>query len=617
MRYLIFFLYTFLSLQALALNEVDKAQLFNKNLLVNGGFENGKAKWTASAGTFAVTSSSPMEGLYHSTWDAAASGNTLTTTAVAIPAGMYGRNGAVTCLFTTASGTATHEIQAYDGSNVLSEVSIVSSTTPTRASANFIFPSSGNIQLRIYANADEPSVAIDSCFVGPAEGINLGGISQAALAGESYFAGTASCTGWTRASATIGALGTDADCPGPTIVTSQLGSWATTDSDLPRQTITNLPPGVYIATFQLPNYSTATSNSVFAIYDGSTTCAGVRGTSDTSVSALTVTCSFTYTNAGNRAFELYAASASSTINVSNDVTSPAGNVKFTLVRYPLASETAYTPDKMANSWSGYHDSTCSWARTNTAYGDPTADASCALVERTNANFGTVSTSGSVLPAITFTPSKKQRYYVCANAQLTAGTNGVFPAMRLWDGTTVISEAEQGGSTNTIRTQGPLCGIYSASSVSAVTLSVQTKSSSGSATISATASNSSIEWSIFSIDNSIPAPLLVNSVVSPREGVTRICSGFITGGGSTTITRSDGNCLASLVDNGTGDTTLTFATGTFSSTPNCICTAENGNSRNCEIDATTATSSTTVRIQMSTDAGAASDESFSLICIGPK
>ena len=56
---------------------------------------------------------------------------------------------------------------------------------------------------------------------------------------------------------------------------------------------------------------------------------------------LTIECSFNYTSAGNRVFELYGASASSTINVANDQpSSPRASIKFILEYY--GSNSTYT-----------------------------------------------------------------------------------------------------------------------------------------------------------------------------------------------------------------------------------------------------------------------------------
>lgn len=156
-------------------------------------------------------------------------------------------------------------------------------------------------------------------------------VDQSKIAGESYFAGTTNCV-WTRTSTTVGAFATDADCPGPTTAYSSMGSWQTTDADLPRQTINNLPAGVYKAKFIIQTIQTTGGTSVFAINDGATTCEAVPGANDTGFrSGIIVECTFTYQSAGNRVFELYTASSSGTVNANNDFPSaPRASTKFIL-----------------------------------------------------------------------------------------------------------------------------------------------------------------------------------------------------------------------------------------------------------------------------------------------
>lgn len=542
-----------------SLNEVDKTQIYNKNLLVNGGFENGKAKWTASAGTFAVTGTTPMVGLYHATWDAAASGNTLTTTAAQIPAGMYGRNGVATCLITTASGTATHSLQAYDGSNILATVAITSSTTPTRASVNFVMPTSGSISLRLYANADEPNLSgIDDCYLGPAEGYNLG-LGQ----GQDVFSANISAAG-VVSQENIDFINGNCVVTGTAVFTCTLS--------LTLQNKLNC----------IGALERAGAGTGHAFYDN---------TNSSSTSAIFRT----NDNSGTLA------AASFQVSCQRQGTD--------------APVTAFKPDTVANSWSGYHDNTCSWARANTAYGDPTADASCALVERTNSNFGTVTTSGSSLPGIVFTPKRAGKYYVCATPEVSL--NNISTAIRLWDGTTTITENASSYSSGSF-VNSSLCGQYVATSTSAVTLSLQTKSASGTVTIATSITASAVEWSIFQIDQALPAPLLVNSVVNPSAGVTNIVSAQLTSVTTTAVVQQDGSWISSLVDNGTGDTTINIASGTFSATPNCVCTGVNASiAQVCQMDPTTTFSSTLVRVQTGNDSGTATDIIFNIICVGPK
>ena len=611
MRYLILFFYLLSTLPASAtLNEVDKTQIFNKNLLPNGGFENGKGsgsgKWTASAGTFAVTGTSPMVGLYHATWDAAASGNTLTSTAIAIPAGWYGRNGAVSCLITTASGTATHEIQAYDGSNILSESTVTSSTTPARSSANFIFPSSGSISLRIYANADEPSIAIDDCYLGPAEGYNLGSVSQAQFIGSAYFATPTNCT-FTVTSTTLAAL-SDSDCPGPTVEYNPgPGTIQTTDANAPSVTVNNLPPGLYevIFTGGVANGS-SNQTQAMAISDG-TTQSGQQTVNggNASYSAFTLVGYFSYTTSGNRTFQIFASASANAVIIGNNASN--ARTTFSIKKFPLSNEQVFTTDQSDFGWTAYTPTL------GAAFGTPTLVSffykriGDTLYVRGTATNGTVANSLATISlpgSLTIDTTKlsisnntsnngmqvgeyngliTQTYTPIVTAPATSTTlvylgNQVNQSARLTPGTTSAGISLQTGGHGAFTFAVPVTG-----------------------------------W-----QNTNRAPQLVNSVVNPSSGVTHIASAFISNSGTPTVTRQDGTWISSLTDNGTGDTTINFSANTFSATPNCVCTDSNGASAGfgCLQDASTAMSSSQVRIQ-TFNTTVPTDRDFMIICMGPK
>lgn len=162
------------------------------------------------------------------------------------------------------------------------------------------------------------------------------------------------------------------------------------------------------------------------------------------------------------------------------------------------------------SYSGYHNSSCSWARTNTSYGDPSAPASgCALVQRANVNFGTVTgygaTSGTgALPGIIFTPTISANYMTCATAFAAPNVIavGATVAVQLTDGSaTQLSEAAQTGLVSTSYFSFPNCTLFnvgSGSIGSAFTIKLQSKASAGSLTIGGNGGNA-IEWSIFPVD----------------------------------------------------------------------------------------------------------------------
>lgn len=125
----------------------------------------------------------------------------------------------------------------------------------------------------------------------------------------------------------------------------------------------------------------------------------------------------------------------------------------------------------------------------------------------------------------------------------------------------------------------------------------------------------VGWSSSVVD----MPSVRNSTVSDDPGVLKMCSGFITHSGTPVITRSTGNCAASAVDNGAGDTTINFASNTFSGTPwSCGCNSSSAGAVDCQVDNTTPMSSSVVRFQsFTTSTGAALDIDFSFTCFGPR
>lgn len=618
MRFLTYLLCLLISIPTNAtLNNVDKTQIFNKNLLVNGGFENGKQKWTASAGTFTVSSSTPLVGKYKGVWDAAASADTLTTTAVAIPAGFYGRNGAASCVFVTASGTATHTIQAYDGTNILSSVTITSSTSPTRTSANFIFPSSGNISLRIYANANEPSIDIDDCYLGPSEGYNTADISQATFVGSVLFANNCS---WTATQTSYADYSADASC-----TTTATGSGVSAaGSTLPGITVTNLPPGEYfiIATGQFYKANTASVQCLFRFYDGTTEWGNgsVYGGAVQAV-APSFYGRITYTNAQSSAtIKIQSLSDGGSAACAIGASANFDNLRISLYRYPTNSEKGFRPDIAPASWSGYHEGSCSWARTSTSYGDPTADATCTFTAQQNTNFGSVTSylSGSdKLPGIVFTPKRAGRYFVCSQFRVTHATSGANIGIGLYDDATQIASTEMNVSAATVLYGPNICGIVVATNTAAKTVSLETKASSGSVTIG-NASNymlQSVYWQIFALDQALPAPYLVNSVTSNASDVTQINAANINCDAGSAITSQRGSWVSSVGNISGGACAITLS-GTYSSTPYCWAIPNAAFASVGLILSVAASSSTAISVDCEDDASTAcTSVDFNLFCVG--
>jgi len=341
--FLLFWAVAFLTTMSKAqVSSVTGQYLQDNNLLLNPGFESGIGKWTNSTGTFTADYSVFVQGK--------ASGKVVLSSQA----------------MDFYQDSTIFASQLADGMQAILTVKIKSNVAGVRVcprQAGVLITSlcvsvQGNDKWGLYQipfvtgatsqgisiNSNSTSITgtvyVDESYVGVSNILNSS--SEAKLAGEAYFAGTTSCN-WTRTSTTVGAFGTVAACPGPTIVRQNLGAWQTTDSDLPRITVNNLPAGTYKAKFMVRTFLATSGNSGFAINDGTTTCEPQYGQTGGigQYTGLMVECTFNYTSAGNRVFELYAGSTANTITISSDTSaSPRISSRFILEYY--GSNSTYT-----------------------------------------------------------------------------------------------------------------------------------------------------------------------------------------------------------------------------------------------------------------------------------
>lgn len=151
-------------------------------------------------------------------------------------------------------------------------------------------------------------------------------------------------------------------------------------------------------------------------------------------------------------------------------------------------------------YQGFHTSAASWTVTNTAYTDPSVSGTATLTQR-KASGLTVTTAGSNLPGITFTPAASTAIYlVTARVSLYGGTLGGVISSRLFDGTTVIAQgidAQEPSASGFVDGVG-ITGIFAPGTASAVTLKIQIAASTGTANIFASGLGNTIEWTIIRI-----------------------------------------------------------------------------------------------------------------------
>lgn len=283
---------------------------------------------------------------------------------------------------------------------------------------------------------------------------------------------------------------------------------------------------------------------------------------------------------------------------------------------------AITPNLGPQSWSGYHGTDCQWARTNTSFGDPTADVTCTFTERSNQNFGTVTSalSGSdKLPGIVFTPKQTGTYNICVNGLTSHSVGTQALALQLVDGsgTVITTWNTQAISTNDMAFD--FCGVATVSSSASQTFKIQTKTASG--TIYIGSGNGAESWSIFPISGAYPTPQLLGSITSNAPNAERHERLRFTGGtinqpctvSPCTIYTQSGSWATSVTRSATGIYSVNYPSGTWSAPPDCVCSGYD-NGRICTIQGT---STTAIGIGSHDSAGVASDQPISLLCEGPR
>lgn len=291
---------------------------------------------------------------------------------------------------------------------------------------------------------------------------------------------------------------------------------------------------------------------------------------------------------------------------------------------------AFKADQLAQVWSGKHEDDCSFVTSGTgSFNQPTGDSTCTFTEKTNTNFGTV-TSGADgtgnQPTIIFTPKRTGDYFVCASFTSSYSSNTI-KNFRLYDDTNSyeITNQSKRGQTNTANLSNnfQLCGVFNVPSVAETTIELQTYNDSSTNTIAgnSVSSTPAVEWSVFKLTEGQPHPLIKGAVVTSYGGVlARETARINNAAGTPSVGIEFGNWIddSSFVDNGTGDTFVAFEPGTFSANPICLVTGYISTPhRFCYIHNVTPTTTDGVRVRCANDAGISVDQDFNLECTGPR
>lgn len=587
-----------------AVSEPDKQGFApSRNIIYNGGFENGKAGWIASGGTFTTTTTGANVGYGNMAggWLGSASGQTLSSKLIPIPPGLYGRNGVAACLIQGAG--ATHTLGVSDGTNVLLAQPIISGSTYNRTVINFIFPSSGSLELQLATVAvSEPQIYIDDCFIQPADTYNFQQVSQASFVGQIMWDTTDNGNGnftWST-----GGTPADASNAYPSPVGLTQGNVTPAPSQQFGFTFTG-GPGDYYATFQWgSNYNCSAGGGSFSaqVVDENSNIIGgtyyqiANAGNNIPVQYLPVR--YTYTTGGTHSWHLQAASS----NCSSFTTfalSPAGADRAILHYFPSQAQLAFTPTTSAwfvdasyfgystpNFGPGYYPA---GTALTTNPGSIAVSVPCSGINPPDPSGNC--TSGTSQSGISFFVPLPGAIKVCAaqSPQLEAngGSNANYDTSIDWtannDDSVVIKAGQNQNLVqsftvtvfNTTNRLSTLCENFIVPNSGQVTFRLNTL---GSGIAAGSVSNTA--WTVTPITQNIPAPILVGSVVSDSAGVEKIERViFGASGGSQfspttctsdpcTIYTQTGSWLSAVNRISGGVYNLQINPGVFSGAPSC-------------------------------------------------
>jgi hypothetical protein len=645
------------------------------NLLPNPGWETVTTGYTASGGTYTrtTTAANVASGIGAGSWDSNGAAQTLLSGSLTIPAGAYGQNGVVSCKLKCDTGTCTHTLTADDGTNHLASAQAITSSTSQypRTSVNFIFPSSGSVRLKLASvAADEPTVYIDDCYLGLADGFNLQSISQAEIYGTLSYAKTASCV-WSKT--TTGTFAADTDCPTATVT----GNASAPTTKVPGIRFANgLPPGRYelwsAGAFYCQRSSTSClfevnmTDGASAVTKSSTiahaftdTAGVIEANGSTLIGSFELGTAQGDTTIQANIVSLSAATTTATINGDTSATT------FVLKRFPTSGETAYRPDLTnwkvdanlagANFTLGTSNQATYVGMTNAGItltnnagsGNLTAQVACST---TNPPTGTTCSAGTEDNGISFVLPTAGDIEVCvygghiADVGSAAAPGSLDAAFTIVEtpinaqtvtqtGKTKFPSGMEDASAVNTRILGThpvgFCDIFPMASAGQKafrlfyeqSVSGTVNGSSFIADGSASVGQRDVRWTVRPINQPVPAPILVGSVASNSPGSTKQLSAILNCDAGSTITSQSGTTsdgVATIGNISTGVCAGTFA-GMWSGTAGLSCVANAKGStldQNARIDATSAAAFNLYCITPSTGAAAASCDA-SVICTGPR
>lgn len=607
--------------------DVDKTNgVFTyRNLIKNDGFEKGTRNWTASGGTFTVTTTAANigDGSRAASWDSSAAGQTFCSDLASMPNANKNRTLEAGFSLKCASGTCTHLVQTRDISdNVLSSVAARFNGTDFQANYTELgaFGTTARKLCLVSVAANEPEVFIDESYMSNAR--NVGSVAQAQLVGTVKITGCS--TAFSGTSATFSNFSTVTGC-----------SYATTgvieapSSNLPAVRLRNQPAGRYVFQYTGAVSAGSSSGCSFRFTDGTNTTIEENYVDSSTVAPYipfldgSVEISNGFSDSTfNLQYKRVAGSGSCLLE---GRTSYPGVIK--VYRYPLSSEIAVRPETQQN-----------WGSALLSLGSATSfsHSSSTWTDITNASYtgytltGKATAIGSSRLGVTLPSLPAGTYQVIARLAGSISSAEARCNVGIFDGTTrKVSQASVTGGPDYSWTGETYFGTFNYTSQADRSFYLQLSRAAGTGTCVVTVQNGAagnqpeFEITVYPISQSFPAPNLVGSVTSTSAGSVRALNTRFGGASDPspctsspcTIYDNPGNWVTSVTRTTTGEYVLNLASNTFSSKPSCTCSdgIRSGQYSSCQIR----TSLTSMNILIASHPGTPRDDEVNVICVGPR
>ncbi len=590
------------------LNEVDKAGFgTNLNYFTNPGWESGRGGWTASGGTYSVTTSTVVQFQRASAlWDSNAAAQTLTSTQnIALDSnnGLKGQSGYLSCYIKVPSGTATHTLGLFVGTTRY-EQTITSSADGARTNVYFPITTAASQSLNTIGftsvAANEPEIIIDDCFLGQASGIgSVSAIGEWVNGGPIVI--TATTTNPTKATAISNDTVWYRKNGGNLDVRFEYRQNAATGS--------NAGSGDYL--FAIPSASGCLIDGTklqFSTTIGASSQAdpGNQGNASAGVAAV---------NAGTGWVKAY---NSTTVRL--DV-----NVNSTTVHQAISSGHFSLTNANLSYGASFSVPCQGWSASQSAAAANQTDYGWTAYTPTFTGLGTVTS-----PECFHRRTKENLELRC---KATAGTptaveaRASLPTGLTSASTSLIPTIQGAGILYPGAGAAASYYVLIEPSVTYVTFSSQ---SAGAQSLAKGNGNAVFAASTpFYFSATLPisgwaenqrAPTLIGSVTSDSVSAFNQCYLAVDSiAGVPTIDKNYGSCVSSITDNTTGVSTVNFVAGKFSQAPVCNCTVYSTSGANvgfiCHMETEPTTSSVQI-VTVQTGVGD-TDTGYQLTCTGPR